>query len=216
MIETHVIVDWFSHFEDLTNIIHGSSQLEVIERINHLPFDYDSTTLASFYKCPGISKERGSKPFILYILRDCNPKYALRLTSRGWRMVNSNVFDLKTMLRNLARNNFIHGTDHIQETKDNLKALDLYKDHYDQKKFNSVRDVYQALDQCTNLKWNSYNHDDGYVLNVNNYLLAKSTIDAHSPEMLRADQRYEDNGKNKLNYVIINDKKVFFTINEVY
>ena len=61
------------------------------------------------------------KQFNLYIIKDLNPVYDYRKTSKGNRLVNIHMFDTKQSLRKVAGGYNIHATDNIQETKDNLK-----------------------------------------------------------------------------------------------
>ena len=75
--------------------------------------------ISEFYKFP-VDDFRGSTDFNLYIIKDTNPIYDYRKTSKGYRKITGGYK--------------IHATDNIQETKDNLKALNLYHQYYNEKK----------------------------------------------------------------------------------
>ena len=161
---------------------------------------------------------RGSTDFNIYIIKDSNPIYDYRKTTKGNRRVNIHLFDLKKSLRKITGGCLIHGTDNIQETKDNLKALGLYKTFYKHKEFSSLEEVFHELNKHPKLKWvvmrNFENmphnilideHLDVDIL-VNDYFLVKAILDATSA----TNNRYDD-GKNRiLNYVTINKKQVLF------
>ena len=98
--------------------------------------------MSKFYNM-AVDDFRGETTFNIYLLNDYNPIYKLRKTSKGKRLVNTKLFDLKKTLRN---NDYsIHGTDNIQETKDNLVVLNLFDKYYKQKKFNSLSEVFDVL-----------------------------------------------------------------------
>lgn len=69
-------------------------------------------------------KECGKGPCLLIILRDNNPKYELRSTSKGTEWVNINMFDSKSLYRNWTNGGHkVHGTNTTQETNHNLTLL---------------------------------------------------------------------------------------------
>ena len=93
---------------------------------------------------------RGKSDFLIYKFEDHAPNYNYRDTSKSNRLVNINTFDLKVRLREDTKS-LIHMTDNIQETKDNLKVLNLYETFYDQRKFNSLNEVFETLNKINGL-----------------------------------------------------------------
>ncbi|MDQ0255367.1 hypothetical protein J2S74_002749 [Evansella vedderi] len=69
-------------------------------------------------------KHCGSGPFHLVIVKDVNPKYEERKTSRGMAVVNSNVFDAKQLYRDWTGGGHrIHGTNSQEEAEHNIALL---------------------------------------------------------------------------------------------
>lgn len=108
---------------------------------------------------------RGKKPFKLYIVKDNNPTYKKRYTSKGNRLVNIKLFDLKKELRKIVGGCRIHATDNIQETKHNLKSLGLFQKYYKQKKFNNLEEVFNELNNHTKLNWLITHNFDPFIKN---------------------------------------------------
>ena len=72
----------------------------------------------------GKMKHCGKGVFRLIIFRDTSPIAGYRDTSSGSRIVNTNVFDLKQMLRSLTGGgHMIHGSDNVKETSKDLTLL---------------------------------------------------------------------------------------------
>jgi hypothetical protein len=72
----------------------------------------------------GKEKHCGSGEFKLIVVIDEKPKYEDRLTSKGVRRVNANMFDTKSILRSITGGGHkIHGTDSEEETKHDLVLL---------------------------------------------------------------------------------------------
>ena len=172
-------------------------------------------TMSKFYNMT-VDDFRGETKFNIYLLTDYNPIYDFRKTSKGKRLVNTKLFDLKQNLRN---NDYsIHGTDNIQETKDNLRVLNLFEKYYKQKRFDSLSDVFDVLNNNSELKWvvmrnfedmpNNIHIDEHLDVDllVNDYYLIKRLLDASSA----TNNRFEDGKHRILNHVIINNKKVLF------
>jgi hypothetical protein len=215
MTETHLIIDWTNFFINLDNWIKDT--LELKEKILIKKIENKSKIMSKFYGT-NVNDFRGETDFNLYILEDKGPIYDYRNTSKGYRKVNINIFDLKIKLRKITGGYKIHTTDNIQETKDNLKALNIFEQYYKQLKFESLNDVFNELNKYPELKWivmrnfegmpnkiNIDKHLDVDLL-VNDYYLIKRILDGTSA----TDNRYDD-GKNRiLNNVIINNKNILF------
>lgn len=68
-------------------------------------------------------KHCGNGNFILLILKDKNPIYKFRKTSKGKKMVNVNFFDSKELYRNWTGSHMIHATNDVEEFKHDLMLL---------------------------------------------------------------------------------------------
>ena len=218
--ELHVLIDWTCYFSELENKITNS--LELVKKIQLKKLKQKTKIISKFYNVP-VDDFRGQTDFNVYIIKDVNPIYDNRETSKGTHKVNVHMFDLKKSLRKITGGYKIHATDNIQETKDNLKVLGLFDEHYTEKKFNSLRDVFYELNQHSKLKWvvmrNFEDMPDNITIDghldvdllVNDYYLIKTILDGTSA----TNNRYED-GKNRiLNYVTINNKKVLFDFRSI-
>ena len=213
--ELHILIDWTCHFFDLKTRI--KQPLQLVKKIEMKKLKNKKKILSKFYNTT-VNDFRGETDFNLYIIKDIQPIYDYRNTSKGNRKVNIHMFDLKKILRKITGGYKIHATDNIQETKDNLKVLGLYDKNYHEKKFKCLQDVFEELNKHPKLKWvvmrNFENMPDNITIDehldvdllVNDYYLVKTIVDGDSA----TENRYED-GKNRiLNYVNINNKKVLF------
>jgi len=87
----------------------------------------------------------GSGEFLLIIVRDNNPRYEKRDTSKGIKLVNSNMFDAKARYREITGGGHrIHSTNDIKELRHDLVLLlgislaDFEKEHASQNDTNDV------------------------------------------------------------------------------
>lgn len=218
--ELHVLIDWTCYFPLLENKI--KMPLQLVKKIPMKKLKDKKKIISAFYNVP-VDDFRGRTDFNLYLINDTNPIYDYRKTSKGKRRVNIHLFDLKKSLRKITKGCKIHATDNIQETKDNLKVLGLYNQYYNEKKFNTLNDVFNELNKYPKLKWIVMRNFEGMPdkitidkhldvdLLVNDYYLVKTILDGTSAKS----RRYED-GKNRiLNFVNINNKKVLFDFRSV-
>ncbi len=218
--EIHIIIDWTNYFESLENII--NSPLKLIEKYPMKKLDEKKKIMSKFYNVY-VDDFRGKTDFIIYIIKDNDPVYDYRKTSKGNRKVNIHLFDLKQILRKITGGYKIHATDNIQETKDNLKVLGLYDKFYREKNFSSLKEVFNELNKHSKLKWvvmrnfegmpNNINIDEHLDVDllVNDYYLVKTILEGTSATK----NRYEDGSKRILNYVLINNKKILFDFRSV-
>ena len=217
MTETHLIIDWTNHFADLKKKI--DYPLEIIEVVNMNKIPNSIEVLSRFYGVR-VDDFRGKTDYTIYIVKDNLPIYDYRETSKGNRKVNVHMFDLKIKLRKETGGYKIHATDNIQETKDNLKSLQIYEKYYKEKTFTTMAHVIQELNRYPELQWVIMRNFEGLPndviidehldvdLLVNDYYLAKRVLDGFSA----TDNRYDD-GKNRiLNFVKINNKNVMFDL----
>jgi hypothetical protein len=130
--EVHVFILWEKALTQkeiiLRDIADSFDLLNVIEI--EWSQEHFSNNLSRFYgqKLPdGSFKEKhcGRGSFYLVIVRDNQPKYKHRLTSRGREeSVNTNMFDKKQLYRSWTGGGHrVHGTDNVGETSHNIKLL---------------------------------------------------------------------------------------------
>ena len=156
--ELHLLIDWTCHFSEFENKLTDS--LQVIKKIRMEKLKQKKKIISKFYKV-SVDDFRGSTDFNIYIIKDSNPVYDYRKTSKGNRKVNIHLFDLKKSLRKITGGCKIHATDNIQETKDNLKTLGLYDKYYNKKTFDTLQNVFHELNKHPKLKWViTHNFDD--------------------------------------------------------
>jgi hypothetical protein len=219
--ELHLLIDWTCYFSDVENRI--ASPLQIVKKIPMAKLEQKTEIISKFYDVP-VDDFRGSTDFNVYLIKDTNPVYDYRETSKGNHKVNVHLFDLKKSLRQITGGYKIHATDNIQETKDNLKVLGIFNENYKEKKFDTLKDVFDELNRHPQLKWIVMRNFEGMPDNitidehldvdllVSDYYLVKTILDGISADCCGANKnnRYED-GKNRiLNYVTINKNNVLF------
>jgi hypothetical protein len=223
--EQHILIDWKGqrlHHAELAAT--APPCLTIVHTLRVPKLKNKVKTMTRFYGVH-VDDHRGMSDFTIYFIRDDCPVYSLRKTSKGMRLVNTNMFDFKMRLRADAPGSgfaYVHATDNIQETKDNLAVLKV-SPKYKQKTFASLADVFAELSLYKELKWivmrnfegmpdkiTIDNHLDVDLL-VNDYYLAKRILDASSA----TNNRYEDGKHRILNHVIIGNKKVLFDLRSV-
>lgn len=224
--ETHILIDWQCYFDyDFVKEKITNYNLSLSDYTKHNKLIEKKKIMKQFYNV-NVDDNRGETEFNIYIIIDENPKYELRPTTKGKRLVNSKLFDLKMFLRkNNSKGNQIHATDNIQETKDNLHALNLFDKYYNQKKFKDINEVFETLNKVSSLKWiimrnfeefpDNINIDEHLDIDllVNDYYLVKAVLDASSATPFKS--QYENNGNRILNYVYVNNIKVLFDFRSV-
>jgi hypothetical protein len=225
MIEQHLIIDWsnaFTHRDMLKHIENAGLHFQSSITVPVLKNKVD--TITNFYNVGCIvDDERGSTDFIVYLVTSpvC---YDYRETTKGTRLVNTNMFDLKIALRKKVKSQ-IHATDNIQETKDNLKTLGLYEKYYKRKEFKSISEVFDVLNESKGFEYVIMRNFEGIPgditidehldvdLLVNDYYMAKCILDAScviNPP--GGGSRYEDGGYRILNSVRIGGHEVWFDL----
>ena len=164
----------------------------------------------------------------MYRLRDPNPTYEPRRTTKGVRRVNTKLFDLKQQLRGTgAASALIHATDNIQETKDNLAALGIA--YQPTRRFETVLDAFRALDAAPGLRYVVLRHGEtaldavrnvaagisgfGIDLLVSDYFKAKTALDGESADAMH--ERYDNGGRGVRNFVSIGGYRVPFDLRTV-
>ena len=211
--EQHLIIDWSRRLgnEKVKSMIEESG-LILTEKY---ALKYNDPTIASRFYGVRVNDERFKSSLDLYLVIDPNPVYAERKTTKGLRQVNTTMFDLKKRMRKLVPGYRIHATDNIQETKDNLRVLQL---KYKSKKFRSVSELFESI---KSLKYVVMRNFEGFPDKIQidehldidilceDYYEFKRAVDGDSA---RKNFRYEDGEYRILNWVSIAGKKVMMDI----
>ena len=184
LIEKHLLIDWqrcFNYEFIQKNI--NEYNLSLKEYLEY-PALVDKIKIISNFYNVFVDDNRGSVPFNIYFIDDTSPKYELRNTSKGYRLVNSKLFDLKMFLRSKLNLGFqLHATDNIQETKHNLHALNIFDKYYTQKKFKNLNEVFDTLNKISSFKWvithnfDSFDNDDDIDFLTNDYYKFMNILD---------------------------------------
>lgn len=175
--ELHLFIIWENASYKKDEILEDIKKSFEIIKIYKMIWDKDkfSENLSRFYGTnlpAGSGKEQhcGTGPFILIIVKDKNPRYEIRNTSKGDKLVNVNMFDKKTYYRELTGGGHkIHATNDIIETEHDLTLLlhqsieDFLKnveksDKEEEKNINLIgtdgwkdaTEMFYALNHCTN------------------------------------------------------------------
>lgn len=131
MEEIHLFIIWEHALDKKEEILEDiKKNFEVIQIYeNTWSEDKFSENLSRFYgtnlpKGSGKEQHCGTGPFLLIIVKDHQPKYEMRPTSRGDELVNSNLFDKKTQYRQWTGGGHrIHATNNIEETNHDITLL---------------------------------------------------------------------------------------------
>lgn len=145
----------------------------IIDNIFEVTWDKEifSKNLSRFYgenlpKNSFKEKHCGNGSFLLIILKDENPKYSYRKTSKGKKEVNINFFDSKELYRKWTNEGHkIHATNDVSEFKhDLMMLLGLNIDDYNNKYKNQKEVIKIKKNVVANDGWNSL-EEVFYVLN---------------------------------------------------
>ena len=205
-VEQHFMVDWTQYYteEEFTKLMKEEwPNLEIRKMVTHPAITNDlerQTLMSKFYmltlakfQSSARNQFKGATPFNMYYINDTDPKYDMRPSNRGKRLVNTSMFDFKLKLRNDMGGEYmfkVHATDNIQETKYNMKALG---SRYTIRKFDTLRQLFDVLN-FSGLEYvvlRNYekmpdevnidpNHLDVDIL-VSDYYDAKRILDGDSP-----------------------------------
>ena len=209
--ELHILIDWTCYFSDIEDKLTNS--LEIITKIKMNKLKDKKKIISKFYNV-SVDDFRGSTDFNIYIIKDNNPVYDYRQTSKGNRKVNIHLFDLKKSLRKITGGCKIHATDNIQETKDNLKTLGLYKKYYNEKNFDSLENVFNELNKYPNLKWVITHNFDDFVNGddidflTDNYFYFMGVLDATEKPKGEKFNSVSNGGNSVRNYIKVGKKNI--------
>jgi len=228
LLEEHLLVDWTLHYteQEIRDRIKEVSPSLLIRKVfQHPKFTDDKErvrVLSKFYHQP-VDDLRGKTPFNMYFLYDRKPLYDFRPTSKGERIVNTAMLDLKRVLRQEMGGGFkIHGTDNIQETRDNMKALGMPHE-YHQRQFDTLSRIFDVLN-FSGLEYvvlrnfekmpDEVKVDPSHLdvdLLVSDYYEAKRLLDGINPDSLWKTS-YENGGHRIVNSVVMGGKLVNFDV----
>jgi len=240
MEEIHLFIIWskagFKKSEILQDI---SKNFEIVDIYNITWSNHKfSENLTRFYgenlpKNSHKEKHCGKGAFACIIVKDNCPVYEQRLTSKGKKFVNKNIFDSKQLYREWTGGGHkVHATDNIEESKTQL--LLLLNLQYDKliKKTNKhkIREQYISRDLIGSDGWDSFK-DVFKILNLltryvilRNFENLESELTALHPDvdLLVENKKYvidllnakpTSKKKYRVQYnVIINDKKINFDL----
>ena len=121
--EIHIVLIWEKGLHKLDQILYDIKNSFDILEVKKVIWNnkFFSSNLTRFYgqNLPdGSFKEKhcGSGPFVSIVLRDNNPVYAKRQTSKGKALVNAAIFDKKSMYREWTGGGHkIHASNNLSE-----------------------------------------------------------------------------------------------------
>ncbi|MBO4293438.1 MAG: hypothetical protein J5881_03515 [Clostridia bacterium] len=177
--ELHLFIIWENGREKQKEILDDINKTFKILRVYEVEWDKElfPSNLSRFYgtNLPKGSRKEvhvGTGKFILVVLKVANSVYETRMTSKGEKIVNVNMFDKKSQYRELTGGgDKVHGTNNEVETNHDLTLLldkniedflkendtdwdgniqEIKKDLFGCYKWNSVSDMFYALNNCIN------------------------------------------------------------------
>ena len=231
--ELHLIILWNEdHLGEVEDTI--NKRFKVIRKISIPPLDkefgkekrLEVLNVIYRFEIPIqnlISISKGTNPMIVFVVLDENPIYEFKQTSRQLKHFNRGLFELKHELRQ-GRGNYLHATDNIEETHDDLKIFsEVTGDSsiYDEwnkwrPTFNNLTDYFEELNSREGLEYVVMRNFDNYPDKVhldehadidiltNNYFLFK----AISGGKARKGPMVEDGGYKVCNKVRINNVEI--------
>ena len=140
-----------------------------------------SENLSRFYgenlpKNSGKEKHCGNDTFCCIIIRDMQANYDARETSKGYKVVNTNLFDAKQLYRGWTGGGHkIHATDNINETK--LQLALLFSKSYDDYLKKPVTDIIEKNCDSNLVGFNGWSSFEElfHILNLtSNYVILRN------------------------------------------
>lgn len=130
MSETHVVVLWeFARAKEREIVEEISRSLDVVASLDlSWPIDpvegFKRFYGAKLKTSKGKVESCGGGPFRLIVVRDLDPQYGMRETSRGVERVNANMFDLKGRCRAITGGGHkVHATNSPEEARRDIYLL---------------------------------------------------------------------------------------------
>ena len=129
--EMHLFIIWSNAMYLKDKILLDIKERFEIKGLHEIQWEKKnfSKNLTRFYgenlpKNSNKEKECGNKKFLLVVVEDKTPLYKERITSKGVKIVNVNMYDSKEMYRNWTGGGHkIHGTNTIEEFKHDIVML---------------------------------------------------------------------------------------------
>jgi len=236
--EAQVFIVWSKGLEQREKIIENiQTKFEIIECIDTTwSKEKFSENLSRFYgenlpKNSSKEKHCGTETFLCIIVRDNNPEYDLRETSKGMKTVNVNMFDAKQLYRSWTGGGHkIHGSDNITEARSNMYLLYgiKYEDIVNSDKLGVAKTHREDLIGANGWKslddiFNAFNELSNYVV-LRNFVNIENELNNLHPDIdvLTDDKRliadiangkptYKDK-KRVQHLVMVNNQKVFFDL----
>lgn len=206
----HLVVNWAEEsFLDNLKVFYGANLPSASQKMEHI----------------------GTGSFHVFLFRDPSPVYARRDTSRGSERVNTNLFDLKIVLRDLdGGGHRVHGTINKREGErdcwllfgksvDNINPAEMSPAGtvpmkiVGQEGFDSLRQLLHTLNLCVNyvVMRNFDSFPDNYDLSLHGDIDILTDNLEETVRILRARKQF--GGNNRVAYVVwINDEWVPFDI----
>lgn len=177
--ELHLFIIWQNARNKQEEIIEDIRKNFNIIKVYNMCWSQNefSNNLSRFYgtnlpKGSGKEQHCGNGEFLLIIVKDLKPKYEERMTSKGSKVVNTNMFDKKEQYRKWTGGGHrIHATNDEKETNHDLTLLlgkniedylkenskqwneeieDISTDLFGSVCWKSTSDMFYALNNCTN------------------------------------------------------------------
>ena len=177
--ELHLFIIWENGREKQQEIISDINNCFKIINVYEIEWDKDEfpNNLSRFYgtNLPKGSRKEvhvGNGKFLLVVIKVSNPVYETRMTSKGEKIVNINMFDKKSEYRELTGGgDKVHGTNNEIETNHDLTLLldkniedylkennttwdgsikEIKKNLFGSEKWNTVSEMFYALNNCIN------------------------------------------------------------------
>ena len=202
--EIHIVIIWEKALNKFDQILYDlKNSFDVIDVIEVKWSDeYFSNNLTRFYgeNLPdGSFKQRhcGTGPFIAVIIKDNNPIYEKRQTSKGVSLVNSQLFDKKDLYRKWTGGGHkVHTSNNLNESKQDIFFL-FNKDFND---YINVGDWSGKIQKYTSdiegaSGWKSFNHFFKFINYSSNYIILRNYqgIDSMDPFSSDIDFLTDDN-----------------------
>ena len=152
--ETHLFIIWKNAYDKREFIIDDiKNKLDIIglHEIQWSDEKFEENLVRFYRKRPNMLDKMngvGKGLFSLIVVEDKNPNYDYRDTSKGRKLVNYNIFDLKMKYRSMTgENDRIHSTINIEETEHDLTLLLGLntKDYKEQSVINNWKNNFQLM-----------------------------------------------------------------------
>lgn len=239
MEELHLFIIWENALNKKETILEDiDKNFEIVKKyMIKWSLDKFSENLSRFYgtnlpKGSGKEQHCGTGPFMLIIVKDKNPIYEKRPTSRGDEIVNINMFDKKTYYREITGGGHrIHATNNTEETNHDLTLLlgtcvedflkkemsneieEIEKDLFGANGWESASQMFYALNNCVNyaLLRNYENLPEEIYVNDHNDIDLICQSAENCAYVLNAKKVF--NEEYRVHYVTdVEDKKAYFDL----